>query len=56
MMINNYIDCEDCIYQDICENFDPFFGCPDGKSIELNRKLPITLLDCEDNEICYIKE
>ena len=39
-MIDNYVNCEECAYQNICHNFDPFFGCSDGKN-----------KDCNDNNV-----
>lgn len=48
--MTKYVACEDCVYQNICENFDPFMQCPDGESIEMTRKLPIILLESEDNK------
>lgn len=38
-MISNFICCCDCEYQEICHNFDAFFGCPEGVAKSLNEKL-----------------
>ena len=48
-MLTKYICCEDCEYQDYCENFDPFFGCNSGK-IKLLNEQPL-LTEQENSEI-----
>ena len=48
-MLTKYICCEDCEYQDYCENFDPFFGCNSGKIKSLNEQL--LLIERENSEI-----
>lgn len=35
-MINKFVSCGDCIYGESCNQFDPFFGCNNGKSINNN--------------------
>ena len=30
-MMNNYVSCEDCLYKDMCHEFDAFFGCEQGQ-------------------------
>ena len=30
-MLTNYVSCEECIYKDVCHQFDAFFGCDCGK-------------------------
>ena len=43
--MTKYVGCEECIYQDVCEEFDPFFGCNNGRqvtqtnTITLNKEL-----------------
>lgn len=49
MMLTKYICCEDCEYQDYCENFDPFFGCNCGKIRVLNEQQLLT--EQENSEI-----
>lgn len=34
--MNKIIACCDCEYQEVCHNFDAFFGCKDGKLRLLN--------------------
>ena len=29
-MMNNYVSCEDCLYRNVCHEFDAFFGCEQG--------------------------
>lgn len=36
IMLTKYVCCEDCDYQEHCEQFDPFFGCNSGKQRLLN--------------------
>ena len=44
-MINKYVSCEDCVYQEVCHQFDAFSGCNNG--------MPVTDIqhskDMEDN-------
>ena len=43
-MINNFVCCCDCEYQEICNNYDAYGGCKNGKvkeifvSISLNNR------------------
>ena len=30
-MIDHYVSCEECLYQEYCHQFDAFFGCINGK-------------------------
>lgn len=48
-MLTKYVCCEDCEYQDYCEEFDPFFGCNSGKIKVLNEQLLLT--EQENSEI-----
>lgn len=29
--MTKYVSCEDCLYGEFCHQFDPFFGCENGK-------------------------
>lgn len=44
-MINNYVSCEDCKYQNFCENFDSFFGCSEGMPKSKQIEVPVTLIE-----------
>ena len=46
--MTKYVNCEDCFYQNYCENFDPFFGCNDGKTVERDEKFIILGVDTDE--------
>ena len=47
--MDKIISCCDCEYQEICHNFDAFWGCSEGELRELNAQ-PL-LNEREDSEI-----
>lgn len=49
-MINKYVSCEDCTYQEFCHQFDAFFGCSNGVSIS-NLRNAENVVPLTDNSI-----
>ena len=47
-MMNNYVSCEDCLYRNVCHQFDAFFGCEQGHQ-DVNKE-QLTLCAYETDE------
>ena len=53
-MLTNYVSCEECIYKDVCHQFDAFFGCDNGKKEEEDDYQPIITSKKKEVEITII--
>lgn len=40
--LTKYVGCEECMYKNYCEEFDPFFGCNNGRLETLTHKVVLT--------------